>query len=381
MVALREIFSEYTYTKIAIGVVCILLYVGLISGKENREEMLEDGADEVFVPTDEWKVVKKGQKIPAGLHVRMNLETGLNEAKLLDGGSKSKSGAVATTVATTSQEKKSNHLLPGVNLEKVKFKSYDQIKKELRDANVVPKTDMEVLKELVDRHEKNGASLKLLEDLEYLGHQYDNALEFIRLDGFRTVIHHNLNGSNLIDYEEEHEDELKRMTLVLLGSLAQNNPKVQIHAMETNTLTMLQRLLGERNPDVRSSAVYALGSVLRRFPFAQRKFGESGGFENLVDLIESGNIKVGLKVITLLSDLLNEMEQVEEEKELNKIEQYRQVEVRNRLLALNYNNILTTFLVNVVKADPADEDGIEICTVAIKQIGATTKDRRLNAEL
>lgn len=38
----------------------------------------------VFVATDDWQEVKPGQVVPAGLHVRMNLETGKKEAKLLD---------------------------------------------------------------------------------------------------------------------------------------------------------------------------------------------------------------------------------------------------------------------------------------------------------
>ena len=39
---------------------------------------------DIFVATKEWQVVKEGQSIPPGLHVRMNLQTGLKEAKLLD---------------------------------------------------------------------------------------------------------------------------------------------------------------------------------------------------------------------------------------------------------------------------------------------------------
>ena len=39
---------------------------------------------DVFVATKEWQVVEEGQAIPPGLHVRMNLQTGLKEAKLLD---------------------------------------------------------------------------------------------------------------------------------------------------------------------------------------------------------------------------------------------------------------------------------------------------------
>ena len=41
-------------------------------------------SDLVFVATEEWQEVRPGQRVPGGLHVRMNLETGKKEAKLLE---------------------------------------------------------------------------------------------------------------------------------------------------------------------------------------------------------------------------------------------------------------------------------------------------------
>lgn len=41
---------------------------------------------DAFYPTHEWQVVREGQSIPTGLHIRMNLQTGLKEARLLDEG-------------------------------------------------------------------------------------------------------------------------------------------------------------------------------------------------------------------------------------------------------------------------------------------------------
>ena len=39
---------------------------------------------EVFVPTEEWQVVKPGQAVPKGLHIKYDLQTGVYMAKLLD---------------------------------------------------------------------------------------------------------------------------------------------------------------------------------------------------------------------------------------------------------------------------------------------------------
>jgi hypothetical protein len=41
-------------------------------------------SEEEFVATNEWKPIKEGQAIPKGLHVRLNLETGQKEAKLME---------------------------------------------------------------------------------------------------------------------------------------------------------------------------------------------------------------------------------------------------------------------------------------------------------
>jgi len=41
-------------------------------------------SENVFVATNEWQEIKEGQSVPAGLHYRMNLQTGKKEAKIID---------------------------------------------------------------------------------------------------------------------------------------------------------------------------------------------------------------------------------------------------------------------------------------------------------
>jgi len=38
----------------------------------------------IFIPTNQWQQLAPGQAVPAGLHVRINLETGEKEAKLIE---------------------------------------------------------------------------------------------------------------------------------------------------------------------------------------------------------------------------------------------------------------------------------------------------------
>lgn len=68
---------------------------------------IAEGADEdgsspsVFQPTSEWQEIEKGQAIPAGLHVRMNLQTGAREAKLME---ESVSGEVSAAVRSQPEQ-------------------------------------------------------------------------------------------------------------------------------------------------------------------------------------------------------------------------------------------------------------------------------------
>ena len=58
---------------------------------------LSDDSGDVFVATSEWKEIREGQKVPAGLHYRMDLGTGKKEAKILseeEKGSTKETGAV-----------------------------------------------------------------------------------------------------------------------------------------------------------------------------------------------------------------------------------------------------------------------------------------------
>lgn len=40
--------------------------------------------DTIFIPTNEWQIVKKGQPLPRGLHISHNLTSGITKAKLMD---------------------------------------------------------------------------------------------------------------------------------------------------------------------------------------------------------------------------------------------------------------------------------------------------------
>ena len=69
----------------------IIVYTNIIEYEPDivNNDIIDYKSDETkqtkFVATNEWQKIKDGQKVPSGLHYRMNLETGLKEAKILEG--------------------------------------------------------------------------------------------------------------------------------------------------------------------------------------------------------------------------------------------------------------------------------------------------------
>ena len=90
------------------------------------------------MPTHEWQVIKQGQSIPAGLHVRMNFQTGIKEAKLMD--KDDSPGKEEEKISQTTKEQKGPKIILADELddpetfskEKIRFKK-SHLKQVLHD--------------------------------------------------------------------------------------------------------------------------------------------------------------------------------------------------------------------------------------------------------
>lgn len=343
----------------------------------NCSENLND-EDDLFVPTYEWQIIKKGQKIPKGLHVRVNFETGIKEAKILvDDEITDKTSAVVQVpdarnsnsedearLKFSHQELKEalknikNDASPEEKTEK-KFRNYEELKEDLSELDVRPKTDGELLKELMLYHkvlttqEHQELIVLIIEDLEYLVHQYDNANDFVTLNGFADIIYPNLNSTNL---------DIKSGTLKLLGASMQNNANVQIKAFETGAIgTLLKVLVLNSDETIKNRAIFALSGLMRRFPLAQSQFLDQAGLNVFGELLqESNNMKLLLKIVTLIHDLILEHDDALKDKSyLEKIEQYNAVNLRQKLQVQNWCPYFVTLLGNIVSIDVEDYDAVE----------------------
>ncbi|XP_060693006.1 nucleotide exchange factor SIL1 isoform X2 [Hemiscyllium ocellatum] len=297
-------------------------------GESKEEATVEDDLDpedmEVFYPTNDWQVVKPGQAIPAGLHVRLNLETGKNEAKIPDGETGKtglkywKQGTRHGMVNLDSKSFTAEELKKALKLMKLEsntqteeghqeklretFRPIKELMADFEAMNVVMETDMEIINKLVSKFNSSGATLEdkvaALYDLEYYVHQVDNAQHLMSIGGLQLVIKA-LNAT---------EPRIQEHAAFVLGSALSGNPKVQIEAIEAGALQKLLILLATDQPvAMKKKALFAFSSLLRHFPFAQQQFLKLGGLQILGQLFQAkGMESLRLRIMTLLYDMVME---------------------------------------------------------------------------
>ncbi|XP_044082426.1 nucleotide exchange factor SIL1 isoform X3 [Neovison vison] len=314
------------------------------------EEELDSEVLEVFHPTHEWQALRPGQAVPAGSHVRLNLQTGAREVKLQEEdkfqsnlkGLKKGRRLDINTNTYTSQDLKSAlaKFKEGAEVEsskedkarqaKVKrlFRPIEELKRDFEELNVIIETDMQIMVRLINKFNSSSSSLEekiaALFDLEYYVHQMDNAQDLLSFGGLQVVI----NGLN------STEPLVKEYAAFVLGAAFSSNPKVQVEAIEGGALQKLLVILATEQPlPAKKKVLFALCSLLRHFPYAQQQFLKLGGLQVLRSLVQAkGTEMLAVRVVTLLYDLVTEKQMfAEKEAELTqetspeKLQQYRQV--------------------------------------------------------
>lgn len=164
-------------------------------------------------------VYKPGQGIPPGLHVRIDMQTGKKEAKLLgDPDVQDRSSSSSALISTAPPEAalneglKLDHSEIKEALKKIKneatesdissdenFRTYEQIKEDMKDLNYDIKTEYEIMKDLVDnfvKQEDELARTSTLNDLEYYVHKFDNAVDFVKIGCFKSIVLPSLNATS-----------------------------------------------------------------------------------------------------------------------------------------------------------------------------------------
>jgi nucleotide exchange factor SIL1 len=358
---------------------------------EVEEEMAE--VVDIFQPTHEWKTVEEGQAIPPGLHIRMNMQTGAKEAKLMSDSSleeatdsmneKRKDEARDTRTPQSQPTEpvasdnggESPHIHPGfifqgdqrrahyyghsdrrgiVNKRRRVFsqrevaealKKMDESEVDLAnlpgiaysepesgksphsmtaansgrsgDITIVqhdrePRIEqamhpdlsqmMQHAKTLTRQTATVSELLHALEELEYHVHHFENAKELNSIGGLVVVVRL-LNHTN---------PEVRSSAAHVIGAAVQSNPQVQAEALGYGALELLCRFIAAEEPDlVQRRGLFALSALVRGKTQPQLVFVQQcRGLWQLGHNFHQRTMATQLKIITLLTDLLHEQEEL-----------------------------------------------------------------------
>ena len=103
--------------------------------------------------TSSWQEVLPGQRVPGGLHVRINLETGNKEARLLapEAAATSDHGALKEALKNIKSDYNPDQGDSSDDTDPSRFRTMDELKEALGEVQLNMETDLEVLTQLVDQ--------------------------------------------------------------------------------------------------------------------------------------------------------------------------------------------------------------------------------------
>ncbi|CAG5993453.1 unnamed protein product [Menidia menidia] len=293
-------------------------------GSEGEEEATVEESEEleVFQPSEQWQTLRPGQMVPAGSHVRLNLQTGAREVRLGEEqlkywtqahGDKEDSGTPFSPdeLKRAMKKIKEDLKLAGADPSHqaadsgpARFRPLEELKRDMAQLDLLVETDVQIMRRLLDQYNSSNATteerLGILLELEYLVHQVDNAQTLCSMGGMEFILEA-LNSSDV---------RLQEASAFVLGSALSSNPAVQVRAAESGALQMLLTALANAQPiRVKKKVLFATASLLRHFPFAQKHFLSHGGMQVLSDLFradESGILRT--RIVTMLYDMISEKE-------------------------------------------------------------------------
>ncbi|KAF7644565.1 hypothetical protein LDENG_00219820 [Lucifuga dentata] len=321
--------------------------------KEHEEARTEENKENVQVvqPTERWQTLRPGEAVPAGSHVRLNLQTGQREVRLGEEQLK-----YWTHKHNQEEEEESHTSFSGEELKRAlkkmkedlntaskqdsvssQYRPLEELKRDMAQLDLLVETDVQIMRRLLDQFNSSNSTtehrLNILLELEYLVHQVDNAQVLCSMGGLQMV----LGGLNSSD------SRLQESSAFVLGSALASNPVVQVKAVEAGALQTLLTVLATSQPlGVKKKVLFAAASLLRHFPYAQSHFLSHGGLQVLSELFRtdsSGTLRT--RIVTMLHDMISEKQELlsqagvdapQDSSHQERLRQYSEVSLQQQLL-------------------------------------------------
>ncbi|CUM66470.1 uncharacterized protein PRCAT00004134001 [Priceomyces carsonii] len=235
---------RFTSTYLSV-VLAVLFVVGIVSSQlvDTSSDFVCDPNNQsdcylkVFEPTNEWQVIKAGQDIPPGLHVRLNLETLQKEAKLMD--PSEQNDEVNNQVILGEQKADNEKHEQGIKEDqlsaiKSKIKSSPP-KKSKADQGEIDNFDAAVNE--IKTHDGDKTKLdQALETLIDLSHDMEFGLKLSldtqAFDALEVLI------------SKGYDDYIREKAYRIMASALRNNPSAIRNVLENQSLDFLHNIYG-----------------------------------------------------------------------------------------------------------------------------------------
>ncbi|KAM6953037.1 nucleotide exchange factor SIL1 [Lycodopsis pacificus] len=334
---------------------CALTVVEGGGADEEAELTVDEGDFEVVQPTEDWQTLKAGQAVPAGSHVRLNLQTGQREVRLGEEQLKywtqehRETEEIRSTISPDELKramKKMEDLSPDTVTSR--YRPLEELKRDFAQLDLLVETDVQIMKRLLDQFNSSNSTteqrLSILLELEYLVHQVDNAQNLCSMGGLQLIV----DSLNSTDFR------FQESSAFVLGSAVSSNPQVQVKAVESGALQMLLTVLATAQPlRVQKKVLFAVASLLRNFPYAQRHFLSHGGLQVLSELFRAdGGGVLRTRIVTMLYDMISEKELISQggldlvldASHEERVRQYSKVSLQGELLDKGWCNLVPQLL-------------------------------------
>eukprot|EP00164_Ancoracysta_twista_P002118 GFYU01002795.1.p1 GENE.GFYU01002795.1~~GFYU01002795.1.p1 ORF type:complete len:433 (+),score=110.10 GFYU01002795.1:41-1339(+) len=271
----------------------------------------------VFVPEKDWKQILPGQMIPPGLDVRMNLSTGVKEARLLEGApapAPSQPAAVPAPPVPIANEDTPALEEPKPLTEDEKVEIHKRLEermnamtpeelKQMADYFGVSKSveNMMALQGLIahpeSTHEEVVDALEMLND--YVD-QVDLARDFDYTGGLDLILHLLSNS----------DSEIRGGAAAVVATCTSNHEYIKNKVIQKGGLTQLINLLDPKEMlSIKEKAVGAIANILRENWEAQAIFPHTALKVLVTMLQDKGSTRLHRKIITLVADLVDDLEE------------------------------------------------------------------------
>lgn len=267
----------------------------------------------VFRPTMEWQVIEPDQEIPPGLHIRLNIQTGIREGKINIPGEGSEYEAVAVELSPNGGSDSvivvgaEEAPAPSTKPPPPNDDSYGAIKIPITaPSEELPFTD--ALSVILDSKSFSDTKLNdALSSLEGLVHEMYWGLQIATpksINALLDLVHASTNPS------------IRKSAALVIGSALQNNPKALKNALDSGATkgsekvevrlieTLLVALEHETDDSARLRIMYALSQGIKS-ERTYEDFIKINGIRTLLDLFQKADTDGGEfkgKVSTFVED-------------------------------------------------------------------------------